>query len=319
MSRPTKAEIDRYLDEDTLTKGEYQYVAISFCATKTRQKLDVEGKVALKIRGAFRTVEDGIDHIKQLRKDSFDTYLCDMGKWTLIGNVDGIDHPETHLVDMIKAIHASNAEHRKAFEERKERTKEHGLSEDDFLEQQPQKKQKTDDAPPDLTSIKPINAEPRSDFEFDTEETKTSFSAIDQVKVPDVNFAIISFAESDPERHEVETPAGCLGVKFRGAFASKKEAEDFLESTLSKLERDVDMFIVDMYKWLLLPPHVDDIKDVRYREDYLQNMFSSYEESQKAAKLHQLEREKAVNLDTVMENEPSHPAEIEASQSDAQH
>jgi hypothetical protein len=307
-SRPSTEEINRYLDEDVLTKGEYEYVAISFCASKTRQKLDTEDKVALKIRGAFRSVQDGIDHIKKLHaaKESFDTYLCDMGKWTLIGNVAGIEHPETHLVDMVKAIHAKNADHKRQFEERKERTKEHGLDD----ECPPAKRLKEDDAPPDLTQITPLTMDTGT-TQAD-ESSNASFSAVDTITVPDVQVAILSYCDSDPERRSVETPEGCVGVKFRGAFATKKEAEEFLDSTLSKLERDVDMFIVDMYKWLLLPPHVDEIKDVRYREDFLQDMFSSYEESQKAAKLHQIERQKAMDLDTIMEGDPSHPTEIQA-------
>jgi hypothetical protein len=308
--RPSTEEINRYLDEDVLTKGEYEYVAISFCASKTRQKLDTEDKVALKIRGAFRSVQDGIDHIKKLHaaKESFDTYLCDMGKWTLIGNVDGIEHPETHLVDMVKAIHAKNADHKRQFEERKERTKEHGLDD----ECPPAKRLKEDDAPPDLTQITPLTMDTGT-AQVD-ESSNASFSAVDTITVPDVNVAILSYCDSDPERRTVETPQGCVGVKFRGAFATKKEAEEFLDSTLSKLERDVDMFVVDMYKWLLLPPHVDEIKDVRYREDFLQDMFSSYEESQKAAKLHQIERQKAMDLDTIMEGDASHPTEIQAQQ-----
>lgn len=312
-ARPSTEEINRYLDEDVLTRGEYEYVAISFCASGTRQKLDTEDKVALKIRGAFRNVQDGIDHIKKLHgaRESFDTYLCDMGKWTLIGNVDGIEHPETHLVDMVKAIHDKNADHKRQFEERKERTKEHGLD-DDECPPAKRLKEDTDDAPPDLSQITPLTMD--TGTAQTNESNKASFSAVDTITVPDVNFAILSYCESDPERCTVETPKGCVGVKFRGAFATKKEAEEFLDSTLSKLERDVDMFIVDMYKWLLLPPHVDEIKDVRYREDFLQDMFSSYEESQKAAKLHQLERQKAMDLDTIMEGDASHPTEIQAQQ-----
>lgn len=312
MHRPSQADIDRYLDEDALTAGEYRYVAISFCASDTRQKLDREGKVALKIRGAFSTVDAGIDHIRALHvaKEPFDTYLCDMGKWTLIGNVGSIEHPETHLVDMVKAVHAKNADHKREFEARKERTKEHGLTEEDMtehLQHAAKGKEPKDKEPKDggLAAITPLSGDDGS------QTSAASFSAVDTVKVADVNFCIVSYVESDPDRREVETPSGCLGVKFRGAFGTKKEAEDYLESTLSKLEREVDMYIVDMYKWLLLPPDVDDIRDVRYREDYLQEMFTSYEESQKAAKLHHIEREKMA-LDTVMEGDATHPVEAEA-------
>jgi len=150
--------------------------------------------------------------------------------------------------------------------------------------------------------------------------TKTTFSAVDTVKVPDVNFGIISFVEPDPERQSVATPQGCLAVKFRGAFESKKDAEDFMESTLSKIEKDVDMFVVDMYKWLLLPPQIDDIQEIKYREEYLQDMFVGKSESQKAAKMHALEREKektANVTEDVMESVSTHPVENIASSSKA--
>lgn len=305
----TKEDIDRYLDEDVFAAGDYKYVAISFCASETRQKLDVAGKVALKIRGAFATIEEGVEHIKQLHasKESFDTYLCDMGKWTLIGNVAGIDHPENHLVDMVRSVHQKNADHKKAFEERKERTKEHGLSEEDLAQAAQDAAPQTDTKKRDLSDITPLTMD-----SVPKDGTTTSFSSVDTIKVPDVNVVVLSFVERDPERSEIETPDGCVGVKFRGAFDTKKEAEQHLESTLSKLERDVDMFVVDMYKWLLLPPHIDDIKDVRYREDYLQEMFSTYEESQKAAKLHHIEREKAIAAADVMEEDSVHPTEIKA-------
>lgn len=308
----TQADIDRYLDEDTYAAGEYKYVAISFCASETRQKLNNhDGKIALKVRGAFKTIDDGVAHIKQLHtnKESFDTYLCDMGKWTLLGNIRSVDNPESHLVDMVRSLHQRNTEHRKAFEERRDRTKEHGLSEDDLHEMQQAPGEKLDDedaTEPRLTEIVPLKQGDSVD-----EPGDTSFSRVDAVKVPDVNVIIISYVESDPERRELETPAGCVGVKFRGAFATKKEAEEHLDKVLSKLERDVDMFVVDMYKWLLVPPEIDDIKDVRYREDYLQEMFTSYEESQKAAKMHISEREKMTPTD-VMDSAPIHPVELEA-------
>jgi len=310
MNQPTQADIDRYLDEDTYAAGEYKYVAISFCASRTRQKLENhDGKIALKIRGAFKSIDDGVAHIKDLHtnKESFDTYLCDMGKWTLLGNIQDIDNPEAHLVDMIRVVHEKNTEHRKAFEERRDRTKEHGLSEEDLKEamlaapEEATKQEKT------LADITPLSCNDQSG------ENDSSFSRVDTVKVPDVNVVIVSYVESDPERRDLETPEGCIGVKFRGAFSSKKDAEEHLDKVLSKIERDVDMFVVDCYKWLLVPPHVDDIKDVRYREDYLQEMFTSYEESQRAAKLHHIEREKMTPMD-IMENDPTHPVEIEESQ-----
>jgi len=305
--RPSKADIDRYLDEDALACNEYAYIAISFCASETRQKLDQEGKVALKLRGAFRTVEEGISHIRELHraKESFDTYLCDMGKWTLIGNVAGIEHPETHLVDMIRAVHTKNADHKREFEERKERTKQHGLSEQDMAQYQSTAAEVPKPKATTLEDITPI----RSGTTNEDGTKDSTFCHIDTIKVPDVNVCIVSYCESDPERSEVETPQGCLGVKFRGAFATKAEAEAYLDTTLSKMEREVDMYVVDMYKWLLLPPDVDDIKDVKYREDYLQEMFTSYEESQKAAKLHHIEREKMAVTDQIMEGGSSHPAE----------
>lgn len=313
--RPTKADIDRYLDEDSLPAGEYAFVAISFCASETRQKLDQEGKVALKLRGAFRTVEEGIAHIKELHraKESFDTYLCDMGKWTLIGNVAGIEHPETHLVDMIKAVHTKNADHKREFEERKERTKQHGLSEEDMAQYQTTAAAAEAEAPkPKTTTLSDITPI-RSGTTNEDGTDDSTFCHVDTIKVPEVNVCIVSYCEPDTERCEVQTPQGCLGVKFRGAFATKAEAEAYLDSTLSKMEREVDMYVVDMYKWLLLPPAVDDIKDVKYREDYLQEMFTSYEESQKAAKLHHIEREKMAATDSItdqiMEGGSAHPAE----------
>jgi len=319
-TRPTRDEIDRYLDEDIFTASSYKYIALSFCTSKTRQKLDRDdGRMALKLRGAFRSIDDGIAHIKDLQrtKDPFDTYLCEMGKWTLLGNIQGVEDHERCLVEIMRGLHCKNADLKKEFNERKERAMKDGINEDDYELTKDPEAPGTDSAESGgaaqtLDSIQPMRCDESSSVD-DESSKHTSFSAVDAIKVPDVHVGIVSFVEPDPAyiREDIQIPEGCVAVKFRGAFDTKKEAEEFMESTLSKIEKDVDMYVVDMYKWLLVPPHIDDVQEVKYREEYLQDMFTGRAESQKAARMHALEREKEeANIQqSIMESVSNHPVE----------
>jgi hypothetical protein len=99
----------------------------------------------------------------------------------------------------------------------------------------------------------------------------------DYLTVPGQLFALISMVGPDmPQKNEQ------LGLKIRGCFSTKDEAE----SHAKRLQKDdalVDIYVVDMYKWLLIPPDRLQIDNVHYQNEKLEEIMSKYRENQSAA------------------------------------
>ena len=99
----------------------------------------------------------------------------------------------------------------------------------------------------------------------------------DYLTVPGQMFACVSFVGPDlPQKNEK------FGMKIRGAFGTKEEAA----SHAKRLQREdavVDIYVVDMYKWLLIPPDRLQIDDVHYQNEKLEEIMSKYRENQSQA------------------------------------
>lgn len=76
-----------------------------------------------------------------------------------------------------------------------------------------------------------------------------------------------------------------FGIKIRGAFNSRDEAATHAKR-LQKEDATFDIYVVDMYKWLLIPPDTSRIEDVHYTNEKLEQLMSGYKENQaQAAKM----------------------------------
>jgi hypothetical protein len=73
-----------------------------------------------------------------------------------------------------------------------------------------------------------------------------------------------------------------FGIKIRGAFATRDEAANHAKR-LQKEDPIFDIYVVDMYKWLLIPPDPTKIEDVHYTNEKLQEIMSGYKENQAQA------------------------------------
>jgi hypothetical protein len=73
-----------------------------------------------------------------------------------------------------------------------------------------------------------------------------------------------------------------FGIKIRGAFASRDEAAAHAKR-LQKEDSTFDIYVVDMYKWLLIPPDPLKIEDVHYQNEKLEEIMSGYRENQAEA------------------------------------
>ena len=69
-------------------------------------------------------------------------------------------------------------------------------------------------------------------------------------------------------------------------FATRDEAASYHAKRLQKEDSTFDIYVVDMYKWLLILPDPAKIEDSHYTNDKLQEIMDGYRENQKqAAKL----------------------------------
>ena len=78
-----------------------------------------------------------------------------------------------------------------------------------------------------------------------------------------------------------------FGIKIRGAFSTREEAANHAKR-LQREDATFDIYVVDMYKWLLIPPDPTVIDDVHYTNEKLEELMSGYKENQAmAAKMFQ--------------------------------
>ena len=70
-----------------------------------------------------------------------------------------------------------------------------------------------------------------------------------------------------------------FGIKIRGAFATRDEAANHAKR-LQKEDSTFDIYVVDMFKWLLIPPDPATIEDSHYTNEKLEEIMSKYQENQ---------------------------------------
>jgi hypothetical protein len=99
----------------------------------------------------------------------------------------------------------------------------------------------------------------------------------DYTTVPGQLYAVISLVGPDcPQKNEK------LGLKIRGCFGTRDEAASHAKR-LQREDATFNIYVVDMYKWLLIPPDVDKIEDVHYNEEKLEEIMTKYRENQAMA------------------------------------
>lgn len=102
----------------------------------------------------------------------------------------------------------------------------------------------------------------------------------DYTTVPGQLYACISLVGPDlPQKNDK------FGLKIRGAFNTREEAASHAKR-LQKEDATFDIYVVDMYKWLLIPPDRDHIEDTHYNDEKLEEIMTKYKENQaQAAKM----------------------------------
>lgn len=99
----------------------------------------------------------------------------------------------------------------------------------------------------------------------------------DYTTVPGQIYACLSIVGPEaPQKNDK------FGIKIRGAFANRDEAANHAKR-LQKEDPTFDIYVVDMYKWLLIPPDPTKIEDVHYTNEKLEEIMTGYKENQAQA------------------------------------
>jgi len=99
----------------------------------------------------------------------------------------------------------------------------------------------------------------------------------DYTTVPGQLYACMSLVGPDcPQKTDK------FGMKIRGCFNSRDEANNHAKR-LQKEDATFDIYVVDMYKWLLIPPDKDHIDDAHYTDNKLEEIMQGYKENQSMA------------------------------------
>lgn len=122
-----------------------------------------------------------------------------------------------------------------------------------------------------------------------TTEEKFPELDVDYVTVPGQLYCVLSIVGPTGTNQRNDK----FGLKIRGAFASMEEAHSHVKR-LQQTDPSMDIFVADMYKWLLIPPDVNAIENQEYQESFLNDLIKGYRENQALARQHFLERKDAV-------------------------
>lgn len=106
-------------------------------------------------------------------------------------------------------------------------------------------------------------------------------------------FALVSFV--GPEQRQKNDK---IGMKIRGCFATRDEAAAHVRK-LQAWDGSVDIFMLEVGKWVPIPPAADEIEDVEYQEKYMQDLMAGYKESQLKAKEVFQDRTEAIKKDGI--------------------
>ena len=115
----------------------------------------------------------------------------------------------------------------------------------------------------------------------------------DYTTVPGQVFACISIVGPEcPQKNDK------FGIKLRGAFGTRDEAANHAKR-LQKEDPTFDIYVVEQYKWLLIPPDSSKIEDVHYTNEKLEEIMTGYKDNQSQATRMFNERKQGMMEDKV--------------------
>ena len=100
----------------------------------------------------------------------------------------------------------------------------------------------------------------------------------DEIQIPGQKYALISVVSpSSAQKNDT------CGVKIRGVFETVEEAK-MQAKKLNKVDPLFDVFLVELYKWLPIPPNTSMIENQEYQDEMLNTLVKGHAEEQLRAK-----------------------------------
>lgn len=112
-----------------------------------------------------------------------------------------------------------------------------------------------------------------------TKKSSPSFLAPDLVSVPGQRFALVSFVGPD---HCLRQKNEKLGMKIRGCFNSMAEAGEHAKALMEQ-DTLVDIYVVEVGQWALIPPDPGAVESVEYKDKMLDDLMKGHIRNQKQA------------------------------------
>jgi len=112
----------------------------------------------------------------------------------------------------------------------------------------------------------------------------------DEIQIPGQKYALISVVSpTSSQKNE------SCGVKIKGVFESIEEAQLHAKK-ISKLDPLFDVYLVELYKWLPVPPNSDMIENQEYQDSVLNGIIKGRAEEQIKANAFFAERKNELML-----------------------
>ena len=108
-------------------------------------------------------------------------------------------------------------------------------------------------------------------------EQHEEYLTTDELQVPNQKYALVSFVS--PESNQKHPK---LAMKIRAVFPTVEEARQHA-SRIMKNDKWFDVYVVEMYNWVLIPPNPDDVMDQEHQDQMLNTMVKEYRQQQDAA------------------------------------
>lgn len=130
-----------------------------------------------------------------------------------------------------------------------------------------------------------------------SEDKKYEYLTTDPITVPGQKYALVSFVSPTGNQK-----ADKLAMKIRGCFQTVEEAREHAKH-LSQMDKSFDVYVVEMYNWLAIPPNPDDIQDQEHQDQWLNDFVKGHKDEQLKAKKHFEERKQEMMENIHQENE----------------
>lgn len=127
-------------------------------------------------------------------------------------------------------------------------------------------------------------------------DVKYEYLTTDPITVPGQKYALVSFVSPTGNQK-----ADKMAMKIRGCFQTLEEARQHAKH-LSQMDKSFDVYVVEMYNWLTIPPNPDDIDDQEHQDKWLNDFVKGHKEEQLKAKKHFEERKQEMMENIEEEN-----------------